>query len=134
MNEKNLIPLNTLSESERKAIARKGGKASGKARKELSNFKKVVKTLLSAEFYDKEAKKTLTGYEAVAIQMFRKALQGDRQSAEFLRDTAGESPKEKKQEQQEQQNRKIIFTIVRAKDTQGNLEKEQETKKLEFVK
>lgn len=93
MNENNLVPLQSLSEKQRKEIARKGGKASGKARREKLNFQKAAQTILEADFYSKDEGRVLTGYEAIALKMFLKALEGNSKAAEFLRDTAGESPK-----------------------------------------
>lgn len=93
MNNNNLVPLQSLSEKQRKEIARKGGKASGKARREKLNFQKAAQTILEADFYSKDEGRVLTGYEAVTLKMFMQALEGNRQAAEFLRDTAGESPK-----------------------------------------
>lgn len=93
MNENNLVPLQSLSEKQRKEIARKGGKASGKARREKQNFQKAAQAILESDFYNKEQGRVLTGYEAIALKMFVKALEGNSKAAEFLRDTAGESPK-----------------------------------------
>lgn len=93
MNENNLVPLQSLPEKQRKAIAKKGGKASGKARREKLNFQKAAQTILEADFYSKDEGRVLTGYEAIALKMFLKALEGNSKAAEFLRDTAGESPK-----------------------------------------
>ena len=94
MNENNLIPLQSLPPAKRKEIARKGGKASGKARREKLNFQKAAQAVLTAEFYSKEHNRVLTGYEAITLKMFMEAvLKGNRQAAEFLRDTAGENPK-----------------------------------------
>ena len=93
MNENNLVPLQSLPEKQRKAIAKKGGQASGKARREKLNFQKAAQTILEADFYSKDEGRVLTGYEAIALKMFLKALEGNSKAAEFLRDTAGESPK-----------------------------------------
>lgn len=93
MNNNNLVPLQSLPEKQRKAIAKKGGKASGKARREKLNFQKAAQTILEADFYSKDEGRILTGYEAITLKMFMQALEGNRYAAEFLRDTAGESPK-----------------------------------------
>ena len=93
MNNNNLVPLQSLPEKQRKAIAKKGGQASGKALREKLNFQKAAQTILEADFYSKDEGRVLTGYEAIALKMFLKALEGNSKAAEFLRDTAGESPK-----------------------------------------
>ena len=46
-NEQNLITQNNRTESERRAIAQKGGKASGKARRQKRAIKDCMETLLS---------------------------------------------------------------------------------------
>ena len=49
MNE-NLIPFNERTEEEVRAIAKKGGINSGKARKEKAELKKTLLTLLESDF------------------------------------------------------------------------------------
>lgn len=46
MNDKNLIPTTQRTESERREIARKGGKASGKARREKKAAREMMQELL----------------------------------------------------------------------------------------
>ena len=41
-NEENLVPMTDLTESERREMARKGGIASGKARREKKEQKKTI--------------------------------------------------------------------------------------------
>lgn len=46
MAKEDLIPLNKRTKAEQKAIATRGGQASGEARREKASFKKAVKWLL----------------------------------------------------------------------------------------
>ena len=52
MNEKNLIPLNERTKSEQREIARQGGIASGKARREKQQTKQILSELLSIQNKD----------------------------------------------------------------------------------
>lgn len=47
--EENLIPFNERTESEQREIARKGGKASGEARRRKANLKKTMQTILALD-------------------------------------------------------------------------------------
>lgn len=53
-NEKNLIPQNRRTKSEQREIARKGGKASGKKRREKKAYREIAKAVLSAKVEDDE--------------------------------------------------------------------------------
>lgn len=46
--EDNLIPSNKRTPEERRKIAKKAGKASGKARREKANLRKALNTVLSS--------------------------------------------------------------------------------------
>lgn len=52
MNEKNLIPFDERTESEQKEIARKGGIASGRARREKKTVQKILSELLDGQIKD----------------------------------------------------------------------------------
>ena len=52
MNEKNLIPFDERTESEQREIARQGGIASGKARREKQQTKQILSELLSIQNKD----------------------------------------------------------------------------------
>lgn len=82
MNEENLIPFNQRTESEQREIARKGGVASGKARREYSSLKKAAKAYL------KENGNAAMGMiEALA----EKALDGDVKALTAYLDLIGET-------------------------------------------
>ena len=89
-NEQNLIPGNKRTLSERRALAKKAGIASGKARREKAEFKKLIEIALQEEYKD-----GMTNAEAMVISMISKALEGDTKAFEVLRDTAGQKPVDK---------------------------------------
>lgn len=101
-NEQNLIPFNERTESEKRAIATAGGKASGKARRNKKMLRDCIDYLLERE--DKAVLDTegnpMSGAEQLAYNLFVKAL-GEPDTAkaarafEVLRDTAGQKPVEK---------------------------------------
>lgn len=103
-NEQNLRPSEyKLTHEEQK----KGGLASVKARREKKQMKEALQILLSMPLEGKKAAeieniaafkglkgKNITVQDAVLVAQIQKALKGDRGSAEFIRDTVGEKPKD----------------------------------------
>jgi len=55
-NNENLVPFDKRSESEVREYARKGGQASGKARRRKAEFRKTLNALLTAEIDNPEWK------------------------------------------------------------------------------
>ena len=89
-NEKNLrVPTS----SEARENGKKGGIASAESRKRKKLLRECIDELLAKE-YTSEGK-TLTGSEALAVTLMKKAMKGDVKAFEVLRDTAGEKPVEK---------------------------------------
>ena len=93
---KNLIPTNKRSKEEAKRLGKKGGIASGKARREKKTLRQCLEILLERTLKDKKGIE-MTGAEAVSLKVFEKALKGDIRAFEVLRDTAGQKPVEKVQ-------------------------------------
>ena len=93
---KNLIPTNKRSKEEAKKIGKKGGIASGKARREKKTLRQCLEILLEKTLKDKKGIE-MSGAEAVSLKVFEKALKGDIRAFEVLRDTAGQKPVEKVQ-------------------------------------
>lgn len=75
-------------------IAKKGGLASGKARREKANLRKACEMLLEMDIKGKDGTMK-SGAEAIAIAQLQKALKGDAKAFEVLRDTAGQKPVER---------------------------------------
>lgn len=86
-----------LSPDERKASAKKAGKASGQARKKKKELKEYLQALLdtkqTAVINGKEKK--ITTSEAMAMKAIKEALKGDWKAWELVRDTAGQKPVDK---------------------------------------
>ena len=100
----NLIPQSERTKEEQREIARKGGIASGKARRRKKLIKEQLELLLSLPLKDENAKKKLKqlginadnidNQMAMIISIWNKALKGDVQAFNSIRDTVGEKPKD----------------------------------------
>lgn len=103
----NLIPQSERTKAEQREIARKGGIASGKARREKKAMKETLETLLKMplkagkaadldEIKDIAALKgeNITVQEAIMLAQIQKAMKGDTKAAEYVRDTSGNKLKE----------------------------------------
>lgn len=89
MNQENLIPFNELTEKEQRALAKKGGIASGKSRKEKKLLKDELAILM--ETINKDGK---TYQELISTALVKEALKGNTKAYEIIRDTMGQKPKE----------------------------------------
>ncbi len=99
MAQKDLIPMNKRSEEEVKAMQRKGGINSGKARRNKAMLKDCLEILMEKKMQGNDGKK-ITGAEALAVNLFVKALseQDTAKAAkafEVIRDTSGQKPVDK---------------------------------------
>lgn len=92
MNE-NLIPFNERTEAEHREIAKRGGIASGKARKEKAELKKTLLTLLESDFDVETGGKheKVDGATAICVSLIKKAISGDTKAFLAIRDTIGET-------------------------------------------
>lgn len=108
-NEQNLKKFG--SEREPREAGRKGGKASGEARRRKRQMKNAAKLLLDMPVVGENAVKNLetlgfdeedmTNQMALLVRIFQKAIAtGDVRAAEFLRDTAGYNPETSLKERQ----------------------------------
>lgn len=101
----NLIPVR--SEEEAREKGKKGGIASGKARRDKKAMKETLATLLSMPLKDGAAAdvekiksiaaingKNITVQEAIMLAQIKKAIKGDTRAAEYIRDTSGNRVKE----------------------------------------
>lgn len=87
-NEQNLRPSEyKLSQEE----AKKGGIASGEARRRKRDIRLALEALLEKDYADKSGK-SLSGAEAIALKQIEKALRGDTKAFEVVRDTVGQKP------------------------------------------
>ncbi len=107
MNQQNLIPMNKRTENEQREIAKKGGKASGRSRKDKREQKQIILDVLSMPISEGNIDDitslaaaegaNLSINQAIVIQQVKRALKGDTKAAEYLRDTAGQKPSDKVQ-------------------------------------
>ena len=87
MNDEN---LRTLTPSEAREQGRRGGIASGQARRERKRLRQALEEALSlpCDIEGQEA----TNMEAVAAAVVRKAIGGDMRAVEIIRDTCEGKP------------------------------------------
>lgn len=99
-NNENLIPFNKRSKNEAREYGKKGGKASGAARRKKADFRKTLNALLTAEIDSEEWTPFLeslgldsTVEAAVNAAMIREALSGNVKAYIAIRDTLGQTTK-----------------------------------------
>ena len=85
MNEKNLIPNSERSPREVRENGKKGGIASGEARRKRKTLKEELLLILS----EGETQQSVT------LALIEKAMSGDTKAFEVIRDTIGEKPIDK---------------------------------------
>ena len=88
MNEENLIPMNQRSESEVRDLGKKGGIASGEARREKKMLKELLEDALS------KGTETDNEYVNITLALIREANKGNVKAYEVIRDTLGQKPVE----------------------------------------
>lgn len=97
--------LKTPSTEEARRRGRKGGIASGKARREKKLFRETLESLLTLPMKDGKDVSVddiknfaaikganISVQEAILIAQVQKAMKGDTRAAEYVRDTIGENP------------------------------------------
>lgn len=107
MAQEDLIPQSERTKEEQKRIARQGGIASGKSRREKKAMKDTLATLLAMPLKDGMSQdidqiqsiaslngKNITVQEAIMLAQIKKAVKGDTRAAEFVRDSSGNKLKE----------------------------------------
>ena len=83
MNKENLSPFNDRTEKEQREIAKSGGIASGKARREKKLFREEIEKQLGQSIAD------------IIKATIEESKKGNIQASAFLRDTIGEKPTDK---------------------------------------
>lgn len=92
MNQENLVSLADRTTEEQREIARKGGIASGKARKEKRQLKDELEILMQ-----NISKDGRTYQELISTALVKEALKGNTKAYEIIRDTLGQKPIEVQQ-------------------------------------
>ena len=93
MARKDLIPVTERTKEEAKRISRKGGIASGKARRAKRDIKAYLDILLDMDLQTKDGK-LMQGSERIATALFTKAANGDLTAIQKVLDL--KYPKEQK--------------------------------------
>lgn len=83
----NLIPTNQRTKEEARELGRKGGIASGEARREKKTMREMLEYLLA-----KKVEGDKTCLEVIMTSATQKAMSGDIKAMEFVRDTSGQKP------------------------------------------
>lgn len=94
-NNKNLKPQNTRTKEEQREIAKKGGIASGKARKEKADLRKQLQLWMETEVATDKNGNPLTGAEYMTQIAVKQMSKGNPKFWELVRDTAGFKPVDK---------------------------------------
>lgn len=92
-NEKNLKPFDKRTESERREIAKKGGKASGEARRERKAMRELMQSTLDTNI--KAGDEMIPAREAMLLKLMQSALEGDLASVKYIIELIGEAPSQK---------------------------------------
>lgn len=131
MANENLIPFNERTEEEQRKIQRKGGIASGKARREKADLKKKVNQILEMDVFSPQLKEALeekglsaTNQTAIATVLLQKALKGDIRAIELLAKMNGnEGTKDTldKKEQKERIKAQQLENKKREQALEGNV-------------
>ena len=113
--EDNLKPFDSNQSREKAKInGRKGGIASGEARRKTKEMRVMLDYLLEKEITNSNGDKA-TCLEAMMSAMIKKAIKGDVRATEFVRDTLGQKPVEKTLDltpQNTEETRQIINNII----------------------
>lgn len=93
-NPENLIGHEFTSDQSREEAAkngRKGGIASGAARRRRKAFSEAFDLLLEKKYSDTNGNE-MQGVDIIAMKVFKQAMNGDLKAMQILRDTVGEMP------------------------------------------
>ena len=103
-NEENLIPMNERTKAEQREIARQGGIASGKVRKQQADLKKRLKEIASMALRDGEIEEittladaksaNLSVSDALLVKLVAMALGGNIKAMNTLMGMLGNDPTE----------------------------------------
>jgi len=94
--EDNLKPFTSEQSREKaKENGKKGGIASGEAKRRKRDLKLAMQALLEADVKDKRTGEVMSGAEAIALAQYRKALKGDDKAFRIVGEYSGQKPVEK---------------------------------------
>ena len=126
MSHENLIPFNERTEEEQRKIQRKGGIASGKARREKADLKKKVNQILEMDVFSPQFKEALekkglnaTNQTAIATVLLQKALKGNIRAIELLAKMNGNEGTKDSLDKKEQKERVKAMQLENKKREQA---------------
>ena len=94
-NEGNLIPVTERSKEEARELSKKGGIASGKARREKADLRKQAQLWLETDVTHDKNGNPLTGAQMMMAVAAKEIAKGNPKFWELVRDTAGQKPVDK---------------------------------------
>lgn len=107
-NEQNLIKNSERTPKERKEIARKGGIASGVAKRKKKEFKKIIEQALNTDIPNEQTQKVLeklgfdTNFQsAIALKLVESATKGDMRAVSIIHDMTNKKDNLDRKEQRE---------------------------------
>ena len=134
-NEQNLVPF-TTNQSREEAVknGRKGGKASGKARRRKADFRKTLNLLLSPEIDNEEWKPVLeslgvecTLESALLMAQIKEAMRGNTKAAYFVAQYAGQNAQTAADDKEQQRRtERMEADTEKIRRSSGNAENEDE--------
>ena len=93
--EDNLKPFDSNQSREKAKInGRKGGIASGEAKRKKKTMKEMLDYLLEKEIKNNQGE-TATTLEAISVSIIKQAMSGNVRAFEIIRDTIGQNPTQK---------------------------------------
>ena len=136
-NNENLIPFNRRSVDEAREFGRRGGKASGEARRKKADFRRTLNLLLTTEIDSEEWTPLLNalGLEstletALNMAMIKEGLAGNVKAYEAIAKYSGQSA----QTDNDQEEQKLRMDAARARYGQPDEEETQDDGFLEALK
>ena len=94
-NPQNLKSNRERTEENVREITRKGGIASGKARRDKKNLRLALEALLERRATDPDTGKKMTGADLITLKLYEQAVQGNVKAFEVIRETIGQNPVQK---------------------------------------
>lgn len=114
-HNQNLIPVTQRTKQERLEISRKGGKASGEARRKKANLRKTLDKLLTMNVSDERLKKKLEemglyadNQTLLCVVMLEKAIKGNVRAAEWISNIIGAYEKDDLDIQEQKERIKFL--------------------------
>lgn len=140
MTSENLIPTNRRTKKEVREIGRKGGKASGEARRRKADLKKALKTVLEADVHSDKVAEQLEGMGfdnsnlmAMVFAQMQQAQKGNVRAFEAISKVMGVEKDELDRKEQRQRIKALELELAEKKKRLEALEKATEGMNIEIV-